>query len=101
VTDDTAAIQRAMSSGGRCAPGPCNSSSLTPAVVYFPAGTYVISSSIIDYYNTMIVGNPNDLPTLRATASFSGFGLIDGDQYQAGGVLGFGCKSTTQHEKRS
>ena len=90
VTDDTAAIQKAISDGNRCAPGKCASSTTTPAVVYFPAGTYIISSSLIDYYNTQLIGNPNSLPTLKATAGFSGLGVIDGDQYQAGGALGFG-----------
>ncbi|KAJ5128084.1 exo-beta-1-3-glucanase [Penicillium atrosanguineum] len=80
VTDDTAAINAAISDGGRCGEG-CSSSTTTPAVVYFPAGTYLISSSIIDQYNTILLGNPNSLPTLKASSSFSGFGLIDGDKY--------------------
>jgi glucan 1,3-beta-glucosidase len=50
-------------------------------VVYFPASTYLISSSIIDQYYTMLIGNPNSPPVLKATAGFSGFGLIDGDKY--------------------
>jgi glucan 1,3-beta-glucosidase len=50
-------------------------------VVYFPAGTYLLSSSIIDQYYTQLIGNPNDLPVLKATANFQGFGLIDGDVY--------------------
>lgn len=54
VTDDTAAIQRAMSEGNRCAPGFCQSSTTSPAIVYFPAGTYMISSAIIDYYYTQV-----------------------------------------------
>jgi glucan 1,3-beta-glucosidase len=53
-TDDTAAIQRAMTEGNRCTPGFCESSTTTPAIVYFPGGTYVISSSIIDYYYTQV-----------------------------------------------
>jgi glucan 1,3-beta-glucosidase len=53
-TDDTAAIQRAITDGNRCTPGFCESSTTTPANVYFPAGTYVISSSIIDYYYTHV-----------------------------------------------
>lgn len=61
--------------------GGCPSTTTSPAVVYFPAGTYLISSSIIDYYLTQLIGNPNDLPTLKATAGFSGLGLIDGDNY--------------------
>jgi glucan 1,3-beta-glucosidase len=80
VTDDTAAINAAINGGGRCGEG-CASSTTTPAVVYFPAGTYLISSSLIDQYYTQLIGNPNDVPTLKATAGFSGFGLIDGDKY--------------------
>lgn len=80
VTDDTAAINAAINAGGRCGQG-CASSTTTPAVVYFPSGTYLISSSIIDQYYTQLVGNPNDPPTLKASPNFSGFGLIDGDKY--------------------
>lgn len=54
VTDDTSAIQRAITEGDRCAPGVCQSSTRTPAVVYFPGGTYLISASIIDYYYTQV-----------------------------------------------
>lgn len=54
VTDDTAAIQRAVTQGNRCGPSQCESSTNTPAVVYFPEGTYLISSSIIDYYYTQV-----------------------------------------------
>jgi glucan 1,3-beta-glucosidase len=50
-------------------------------VVYFPAGTYSISSSIIPYYFTMLIGDATSPPTLKATANFKGFGLIDGDPY--------------------
>ncbi|XXH01836.1 hypothetical protein Hte_008198 [Hypoxylon texense] len=90
-TDDTAAINKAISDGSRCAPGSCTSSSTTNAVVYFPAGTYLVSSSIVDYYATNLIGNPNNMPILKATAGFSGFGVIDGAQYQAGGVLPYGA----------
>jgi glucan 1,3-beta-glucosidase len=91
-----------MSSGGRCAPGSaCKSTTTTPAIVYFPAGTYLISSSIIDYYFTQIIGNPNSLPVLKASPTFSGFGLIDGNQYQAGGVLGFGATNVFYRQVRN
>ncbi|KAI0875792.1 glycoside hydrolase family 55 protein [Hypoxylon argillaceum] len=91
TTDDTAAIQSAISDGNRCAPGTCASSSTTNAIVYFPAGTYLLSSSIVSYYATHLVGNPNSLPILKATANFNGFGVIDGAQYQAGGALPYGA----------
>jgi glucan 1,3-beta-glucosidase len=85
VTDDTAAINAAISSGSRCVMGPpgvgCESSTTSPAVVYFPAGTYLISSSILPYYMTQLIGNPNAMPILKATAGFSGLGLVDADNY--------------------
>ena len=90
VTDDAAAINKAISSGGRCGPGTCASSTVTPAVVFFPPGVYMINSSIIDYYYTQIIGNPICMPTIRAFSTFSGaVGLIDGDEYGANG-LSFG-----------
>ena len=91
MTDDTDAINRAISSGGRCAPGSCASSTTTPAVVYFPPGVYMINGSIIDYYYTQLIGNPNCLPTIRAFSTFAqsngSVGLIDGDPYGAAGLL--------------
>ncbi|KAF2086268.1 glycoside hydrolase family 55 protein [Saccharata proteae CBS 121410] len=101
ITDDTAAINRAISDGNRCGPANCQSSTTTPAVVYFPAGTYLISTSIIDYYYTQLIGNPNCLPTLKATSGFSGFGLIDGDKYQPSGNLGFGSTNVFYRQIRN
>ncbi|KAJ5379950.1 uncharacterized protein N7496_002378 [Penicillium cataractarum] len=80
VTDDTEAINNAISSGTRCGQG-CFSSTTTPAVVYFPSGSYVISAPIFDYYNTIIIGNPNSLPVIKASSGFKGGYLIDGDPY--------------------
>jgi glucan 1,3-beta-glucosidase len=87
VTDDTAAINSAISSGtGRCGNGSCPSSTTAPAVVYFPAGTYIISSPIVLYYYTQMIGDARNLPTLKATAGFSGIAVVDADPYLAGGV---------------
>ncbi|CAM1501446.1 Fc.00g034300.m01.CDS01 [Cosmosporella sp. VM-42] len=80
VTDDTVAINNAILSGGRCG-RLCASSTETPATVYFPAGTYLISSSIIDQYYTNLIGDPTNVPILKAMADFDGNGLIDGDKY--------------------
>ena len=60
VTDDTAAINAAISDGGRFGPSSGETSTTTPAIVYFPAGTYIISSSIIDYYYTQLKPAPYD-----------------------------------------
>ena len=81
VTDDTAAINAAISSGNRCGPGHCASTTITPAIVYFPTGTYMLSSSIVDFYFTMLIGDAVDLPILKASPAFGGsaLGVIDGD----------------------
>ncbi|KAI0836389.1 glycoside hydrolase family 55 protein [Hypoxylon sp. FL0890] len=81
VTDDTAAITQAMNTpNNRCLQG-CASTTTKPAVVYFPSGTYLISSSIVPPYFTQIIGDPTNRPVLKATANFQGFGLIDGNPY--------------------
>ncbi|KAI4859463.1 glycoside hydrolase family 55 protein [Hypoxylon rubiginosum] len=81
VTDDTAAITAALNTpDNRCLQG-CASTTTKPAVVYFPSGTYVISSSLVPPYFTQLVGDPNNRPVLKATSNFQGFGLIDGNPY--------------------
>ncbi|KAK6519188.1 hypothetical protein TWF281_003877 [Arthrobotrys megalospora] len=82
-TDDTAAINLAISSGDRCGAN-CGSSTVKPALVYFPSGTYLVSKSIIGYYNTQLVGNPNSLPIIRAASSFIGLGVISSNVYIEG-----------------
>ncbi|KAH8886405.1 pectin lyase-like protein [Thozetella sp. PMI_491] len=84
-TDDTDAINLAISTGSRCGGNTtCAGSTTTPAVVYFPAGTYLISSSLIDYYYTQLIGDPTDLPVLKGSSTFNtslGIGLIDSNPY--------------------
>ncbi|KAF1997215.1 glycoside hydrolase family 55 protein [Amniculicola lignicola CBS 123094] len=87
VADDTYAIQRAMEEGNRCAPFICNSTTTTPAVLYFPAGTYLINTTIKDFYYTQIIGNPKCPPTIRASANFNGSilnAMIDANPYREG-----------------
>ncbi|KAG8762427.1 hypothetical protein FRC12_009041 [Ceratobasidium sp. 428] len=84
VTDDTAAIQAAIADGNRCGQG-CRSSTVSPGLVYFPSGTYLVSSPIIPYYYTSMVGDAKNPPTLLAAASFSGMAVIDADPYIPGG----------------
>lgn len=52
-----------------------------PALIFFPSGTYLLSSPINPAYLTQLIGDPNNLPVLKATANFGGFGVIDGDPY--------------------
>ena len=105
VTDDTAAINNAISSGGRCSPVNCESSTTTPAIVYFPAGIYLVSSAIIDFYETQLIGNPNCLPVIRASPDFSlppgSLGVIAGNLYINGPALGFGATNTFYRQIRN
>ena len=84
MTDDTVALNLAISSGNRCSPGSCEESSTSPALVYVPDGTYLVSGPIIDFYFTQIIGNPNNMPTFKAVKTFNGFALIDGNPYRPG-----------------
>ena len=83
-TDDTAAINNAITDGNRCGQG-CDSSTTAPALVYFPPGTYVVSSPIIQYYYTQFVGDATAPPTLKAAAGFTGIAVIDADPYDSSG----------------
>ncbi|KAH8117300.1 exo-beta-1,3-glucanase [Phellopilus nigrolimitatus] len=84
VTDDTAAINSAMSSGNRCGNGNCDSTTTAPAIVYFPQGTYLVSTPIVAWYYTQMIGDARKPPTLLAAASFTGMAVIDADPYIPG-----------------
>ena len=62
TTDDTKAINRAISDGNRCGLG-CGGSTVKGATIFFPKGTYLVSSSIISMYGSQLVG---DVSTARA-----------------------------------
>ncbi|CEJ90104.1 hypothetical protein VHEMI05908 [[Torrubiella] hemipterigena] len=87
VTDDTAAINRAaatMSSANldhtRCGED-CGSTSVLQALVYFPEGTYLVSSPIVQYYHTVFMGDFNNKPVIKGSANFTGIALIDSNVY--------------------
>ncbi|KAH7139188.1 exo-beta 1,3 glucanase-like protein [Dendryphion nanum] len=82
VTDDSDAINRAIADQDRCGPWVCDSSTDSPAVVYFPSGTYIVGKPIIMYYMTMIHGNPNNRPVLKATPNLDALALIDSSPYR-------------------
>ncbi len=85
LTDDTDAINNAISFGNRCGRG-CDSSTVDPALVYFPTGTYLVSRPIIQYYYTQLVGDAVNLPTLKASPNFGGMAIIDSNPYIEGGA---------------
>ncbi|CAL1707953.1 unnamed protein product [Somion occarium] len=79
-TDDTAAINSAITSGGRCG-SECDSTTTEPAIIYFPPGTYKVSSSILALYQTQLVGDARHPPTLLAAPNFAGIAVIDGNPF--------------------
>lgn len=77
--DDTDAIVKAMSEGGRCGPGCKGTPTTSPAVVYFPAGEYLVTKTIDQYYYTMFLGDPINRPKIIFSSNFNGATGIDAD----------------------
>jgi glucan 1,3-beta-glucosidase len=92
MTDDTVAINRAAAwlsannSQTRCGDGRCASSTTLGALVYFPRGTYLVSSPIAGYFYTQFVGDPTaDKPAIKGAKNFTGIALLDADPYVPSG----------------
>ncbi len=67
------------------------------------SSTYRVSSSIIDYYYTQIIGDPNNMPCIKGSADFkpNTIGLLDGDQYTSSGGLKFGSTNVFFRQVRN
>lgn len=78
------ALNAAITQGARCGQG-CDSSTITPALVYFPPGTYLISAPLVQLYYTQFVGDAVTVPTIKAAAGFKGIAMLDSDPYADGG----------------
>jgi glucan 1,3-beta-glucosidase len=91
VTDDTAAIQKAINAGDGSKTRDTGSFGSTgqPAVVYFPAGTYLVSTTVRSAVSTVLMGNPITRPTVKATANFNGTYLLFGRDSRYSGLVGF------------
>jgi hypothetical protein len=89
VTDDTSAINAAISHGNRCGGPGCVASTTTPAIVYFPPGTYLITTPIVGFYYTQLIGDPTDMPVIKASPSFPthAIALLDADPYLDSGSM--------------
>jgi glucan 1,3-beta-glucosidase len=103
INDDTRAIQNAIS-GDRCsAVSACEGSTTEPGLIYFPYGTYLISTSLkLDYY-THLVGNPlgNRLPIIKCSSNFNAGYVLDGDPYNGAGNLAWGSTNNFYREIRN
>lgn len=104
ITDDTDAIQNAITSNCRCsAASACQGSTSEPALVYFPQGTYLIHHSIqIDYY-THLIGDPtgNQLPSIKCSSDFNGAYVLDADPYDKFGFLAWDATNNFHREIRN
>jgi glucan 1,3-beta-glucosidase len=91
ITDDTAAIQSAINTGANSSSPRTSSGSSyrAPAVVYFPAGTYLVKSGLSNYVSTVLMGDPANRPTIKADSSFSGAVLLTGQDTVTNGLIGF------------
>lgn len=90
TTDDTAAIQAALNAGtGRTL---VSSTTTSPAVVYLPAGTYIITQPLQIPYYTQILGSAlkGTSSTIKVTSAWGGGWMLDADPYQSSGNLGVG-----------
>ncbi|KAF2671194.1 glycoside hydrolase family 55 protein [Microthyrium microscopicum] len=85
VTDDTAAIQKAIAGRG----GGGGFFSTTRNLVYFPAGTYVVSSGLKASSWSVFQGDPINRPVIKASAGFSGTVLLRGSVGASSGLADF------------
>ncbi|KAI0903317.1 glycoside hydrolase family 55 protein [Ustulina deusta] len=84
-SDASEAINAAIVDGKRCGEE-CGNTFTQGAIVYFPPGTYMICSPIIQYYYTQFIGDATSPPTIKGCNKFSGIALIDTDPYIPGGA---------------
>lgn len=74
-----------MNDGKRCGEK-CNGSTTKNAIVYFPPGTYLVSSTIPLPFGTQVIGDANSRPLILAAPSFVGLGVLSVNEYTGGGV---------------
>jgi glucan 1,3-beta-glucosidase len=88
--DQSTALQNAMNAEALNADGSINGNryqqgvTTEPAVVYLPPGIYQISKTLDLRMGTVIVGDPESPPTIKAAAGFQGDTVVNGYDYATG-----------------
>ncbi|KAJ6101768.1 hypothetical protein N7486_004195 [Penicillium sp. IBT 16267x] len=92
-TDASARIQAAINAGASNGGPSRNSGSMgttgQPAVIYLPAGTYLVTGSIQLYVGTLLVGDPLNPPVIKAAANFPNDHIVYGKDPNQGGTTNF------------
>lgn len=76
--DQSGSLQDAMNSDGNGGSRYKNGLTTRPAEVYLPGGTYQVSKVWDLRVGTIIVGDPNDPPVIKASADFDGNAVVNG-----------------------
>ncbi|OJD33323.1 exo-beta-protein [Diplodia corticola] len=93
-TDASVAIQNAINAGPTNGPPRSQKdngygSTGQPAVVYLPAGTYLLNTPLQFFIGTMFVGDPIDPPVLKVASNFSDSHAIYAKDPRYGGTINF------------
>ncbi len=91
ITDDSAAIQKAINTVDGLTGTRSGGSSLTgsPAVVYLPSGTYLLNTGLKNIMGTVLMGDPTNRPVLKAGPGFRESVLLTGEAAGSVGLVSF------------
>ena len=90
--DDTQALQNAINDDGKGGNRYSNEVSTRPAQVFVPGGTYILTKQLDLRLNTILVGDPNNMPVFKASSNFNGGTVVNGYDYathDSGGTTAF------------
>ena len=92
TADDTQALQNAINDDGKGGNRYGNEVSTRPAQVFVPGGTYKLTTQLDLRLNTILVGDPNNMPVFKASSNFNGGTVVNGYDYathDSGGTTAF------------
>ena len=90
--DDTQSLQNAINDDGKGGNRYNNEVSTRPAEVFVPGGTYKLTKQLDLRLNTILVGDPNNMPIFQASSNFQGGTVVNGYDYathDSGGTTAF------------
>lgn len=90
--DDTQSLQNAINDDGKGGNRYNNEVSTRPAEIFVPGGTYRLTQQLDLRLNTILVGDPNNMPIFKASSNFQGGTVVNGYDYathNSGGTTAF------------